>query len=45
MTMATKEGEAVLGKYLTVHRVLFVPKLSCNLVSVSKLIEETGCDF
>ena len=47
-------GSVLLTKHLEVHNVLFVPALTCNLISVSKLIkgkrcrvifDESGCTF
>ena len=47
-------GSVLLTEYLEVHNVLFVPALTCNLISVSKLIkgkrcrvifDESGCTF
>ena len=47
-------GSVLLTEHLEVHNVLFVPALTCNLISVSKLIkgkrcrvifDESGCTF
>ena len=47
-------GSVLLTEHLEVHNVLFVPALTCNLISVSKLIkgkrcrvifDEIGCTF
>ncbi|WVZ23541.1 hypothetical protein V8G54_002085 [Vigna mungo] len=42
-TTATKEGTVYLGGRLKLTNVLFVPKLSCNLISVSQLSDESNC--
>ncbi|XP_021742766.1 uncharacterized protein LOC110708850 [Chenopodium quinoa] len=39
--MATKEGRVVLADDITLEHVLFVPQLNCNLISVSKLIDDS----
>jgi len=39
-TMAHDKGSVVLGKGLEVDNVLSVPKLKCNLVSISKLCKQ-----
>ena len=40
--MALKEGIVCLGGELKLHNVLFVPKLKCNLISVSLLLRYSG---
>ena len=42
-TMACEQGSVDLGEGLMVKNVLFVPKLTCNLVSVSKLCKQLNC--
>lgn len=37
---ATKEGTVKLSNQLVFHNVLYVPSLTCNLLSVSQLLEE-----
>ena len=39
---ATKEGTVMLSNTLKLTHVLYVPCLNCNLISVSKLIDETN---
>ncbi|XP_021732478.1 uncharacterized protein LOC110699281 [Chenopodium quinoa] len=41
--LATKEGRVVLEDGITLENVLFVPQLNCNLISVSKLIDDSNC--
>ncbi|KAH9781145.1 retrovirus-related pol polyprotein from transposon RE1 [Citrus sinensis] len=43
MTIANTEGTVVLGSHLRLNNVLFVPSLSCNLISVSQLIRDVNC--
>lgn len=38
--LATKKGQVVLYGDLTLNNVLVVSKLSCNLVSISQLMDE-----
>ena len=40
---ATKEGRVCLSDKLILEHVLFVPELTCNLISVSKLIDDSNC--
>ncbi|WVZ09444.1 hypothetical protein V8G54_013974 [Vigna mungo] len=42
-TTTTKEDTLYLGGRLKLANVLFVPKLSCNLISVSQLLDESNC--
>ena len=42
-TMAHERGSANLDTKLKLNNVLFVPKLNCNLVSVSKLCKQLNC--
>ena len=41
--MATKSGSLRLSVKLTLENVLFVPNLNCTLLSVAKLLRQTGC--
>jgi transposase InsO family protein len=41
--LATKEGTKILNGGLKIENVLYVPTLSCNLISISQLIDETNC--
>lgn len=41
--MATKEGSVRLSNNITLKNVLFVPELSCNLISVSQMIDDMQC--
>ncbi|XP_021771703.1 uncharacterized protein LOC110735827 [Chenopodium quinoa] len=41
--VATKEGRVYLVDGITLAHVLFVPKLKCNLISVSKMIDDSHC--
>ena len=41
--LANKEGDVVLDGGLKLKNVLYVPKLKCNLISVSQLTEEAEC--
>lgn len=41
--LATKEGTTILGGGLKIKNVLYVPKLNCNLISISQLIDEKNC--
>ena len=36
-------GTVIASKNLTLHSVLYLPKLNCNLLSVSKLIKDMDC--
>lgn len=40
---ATKEGSAILDGGLRLDHVLFVPQLTCNLISVTQLIHDSNC--
>ncbi|KAJ0009953.1 hypothetical protein Pint_34664 [Pistacia integerrima] len=40
-TMALKEGTVFLREALILRHVLFVPNLKCNLISVSKLLDDS----
>ena len=42
-TFATHEGTVPLQGSLTLTRVLFVPHLTCNLISVGCLIDDLKC--
>jgi hypothetical protein len=41
--LATKEGSVILDGGLQIDNVLYVPKLSCNLISIPQLTVETKC--
>jgi len=42
-TMACEKGSVVLGEEIKLDNVLYVPKLNCNLVSVSKVCKQLNC--
>ncbi|XP_010495818.1 PREDICTED: uncharacterized protein LOC104772963 [Camelina sativa] len=42
-TYATKEGTMILGDHVTLNRVLYVPDLSCTLISLARLCRELSC--
>lgn len=39
----THMGSVTLTSSLTLHKVLFVPTFNCNLLSVSKLTQDSSC--
>ncbi|CAH9073033.1 unnamed protein product, partial [Cuscuta europaea] len=41
---ATSVGSVKLSSYITLRKVLFVPGLKCNLISVAHLIDDQKCD-
>jgi hypothetical protein len=41
--MSTKEGTMRLADGLILKNVLYVPKLNCNLISISQLSDESNC--
>ena len=41
-TKDLKEGTVTLGEKLKLRHVLFVPKLKCNLISVSQLLDDSN---
>ena len=41
-TLASKEGNVVLAKN-NLRKVLYVPSLRCNLISIAKLSDELNC--
>ncbi|KAH9705236.1 retrovirus-related pol polyprotein from transposon RE1 [Citrus sinensis] len=43
VTIANTEGTIVLASHLRLNNVLFVPSLTCNLISVSQLIRDVNC--
>ncbi|KAH9689130.1 retrovirus-related pol polyprotein from transposon RE1 [Citrus sinensis] len=43
VTIANTEGTVVLASHLRLNNVLFVPSLTCNLISVSQLIRDVNC--
>ena len=42
-TTTIKEGSVVLDGGLKLTNVLYVPKLNCNLISVSQMMNELKC--
>jgi len=42
-TLASQEGSVVLGERIKLNKVLYVPSLKCNLVSIAKLCKELNC--
>ncbi|KAG7558923.1 Ribonuclease H-like superfamily [Arabidopsis thaliana x Arabidopsis arenosa] len=42
-TIATKQGTLILGTNMKLTHVLFVPDLSCTLISVARLLRELHC--
>ena len=42
-TMAREKGSVCLGEGIKLDNVLCVPKLNCNLVSISKLCKQLNC--
>ncbi|KAE8666831.1 1-aminocyclopropane-1-carboxylate [Hibiscus syriacus] len=44
LTTVKGSGSVTLNKNLLLHNVLYVPRLACNLLSVSKLIKDSGCN-
>ena len=42
-TIATKEGTIILNEDFCLENVLYVPKLTCNLISMSQLTEQCHC--
>lgn len=41
--LATQCGCLFLSQHITLESVLFVPNLNCTLLSVAKLLKQTGC--
>lgn len=41
--VGTKQGQVTLDGGLTLQNVLFVPKLTCNLLSGPQLIDDNKC--
>ena len=41
--VTTKEGSIIFYRYFVLENVLYVPGLSCNLISVSQLIDHSNC--
>ena len=37
------KGSIVISPFLTIRNVLHIPKLSCNLLSISKLTQDKKC--
>ncbi|XP_010477808.1 PREDICTED: uncharacterized protein LOC104756850 [Camelina sativa] len=42
-TFATKEGTMILGDHVKLNRVLYVPDLSCTLISLARICRELFC--
>ena len=42
-TVASEKGSVALRGGLKLENVLYVPKLNCNLVSISKLCKQINC--
>ena len=42
-TLAIKREIASVDSKLTLHNVVFVPGLSCNLISIAQLVEDNIC--
>nr|GMD86911.1 Retrovirus-related Pol polyprotein from transposon TNT 1-94 [Ipomoea batatas] len=42
-TVATKKGLVNLDERLKMHNVLYVHELNCNLISMSRLIDDSNC--
>lgn len=42
-TFALKMGKLPISDELSLHNVLYVPSLNCTLISVSKILKQTGC--
>lgn len=42
-TAATKEGIVMLNENMKLTNVLYVPSLNCNLISVSRIVDESNC--
>ena len=43
IALASKQGSVALGKNLALRKLLYVPNLNCNLMSVAKLVKELNC--
>ena len=43
LATVVRTGTIILGPHITLFNVLHVPKLSCNLLSISKLTKELSC--
>ena len=43
LSKVTGTGSVVISENLTLHSVLLVPNLDCNLLSISKLTQELNC--
>jgi hypothetical protein len=41
--IATKEGSTILDENFVLKNVLYVPRLTCNLISVSQLVDHSNC--
>ena len=36
-------GSVIISKDITLHSLLYVPKLDCNLLSISRLTQDLNC--
>ena len=43
LSRAVGTGSIIISKDVTLHSVLYVPKLDCNLLSISKLTQDLNC--
>ena len=43
LTFASKEGSVTLDKRIKLTKVLYVPSLKCNLISIARLCKELNC--
>ncbi|XP_074322725.1 uncharacterized protein LOC141659696 [Apium graveolens] len=41
--LVTQVGEAILNSKLTLLNVLYLPDFNCNLLSISKLVQDSNC--
>ena len=42
-TMSTKQGTVSLGERLKLNEVLYVPNMSCNLISIARITKDLHC--
>ena len=43
-TLTIKRGNASIDSRLKLNNVLFIPVLSCNLISITQLVEDNICE-
>ena len=43
LSRVARIGSVAISKYITLDSVLLVPKLECNLLSISKLTKDLNC--